>query len=981
VRWCQLKNSGLGKIKKKKKGERKAMGRTETNFDELLDKVLETSEFEGWTEDSFGSGIWRDYRGRENPSETLSRFGLYDFKEGKLKESLIKVAIRVGVLKGKKEEGGKNSGENKSEEEKGDLAGWSGFGAKSHLWQTVNDENQNAQESGQELKFKRAIAGEGEMRRASRGREEAKIKEMFGTRAGVEAWKRESLEILWGYFVEGRKVAGEDGVTKQEFAQLMYEINAHVVRWTRAADGDDDGVGEKVIEIKIPMWAVPKAERLKDRKLVSVMGIEVAEVRGEGGVGSGLAYKKLKKKIHHKQIDRRSISFGDKRDGIGVVCEGIEDALTLYFRDEERIGRAEEGGECGALGEKRFGRGCYYAVSAGKGGLRDAWQEAARLDKEDGDPTALVVQVCDRDVEGDAGDLDAEGTLGYLSKLGLCLQLIQDRAVKFDCNAAVVKGGSSGLEEWIRGLREVKVRVGGEREIEGGMDSNTGEVRENGDMNVYSEGEIRKEYTIPELLARIERLSRNIWDESGAAQLWSVLFKDQFLMSEDKSVWRYDESKGVWSRDSDDSAIFRCMEGLRQIYDQLIPAMAEADKDYDSGSRADQTEKFLKRFSQKATEENVVRMVMRHEIKRCQMSDFDPNPYEICCRNGVVDLKEGKLKSWSREGMHSRQAAAKWIEGKDGRVGRAEVFETFLAEIMQNDEELIAYKWLQYAYICSGLVKEKCMFLHYGETGNNGKSTEANILMKVLGDYATVINPELLMEGNSNNEKSYMLAQLPGVRLAVCGELSERRRWDETVLKSITGSDEVACRHMFRQQFSYTPVSKIMMHCNNLPKISAGDRAFWNRIHLVPYEYTCENPDKQLEDKVLGGIERDIIFTKMCKAFQRYQEEGELTPVSLMQEGVESYQSEGQGDMEMFMEEEIEIDGAGEVGATELHLAYLNFSKRKGFKYPSSAKMLGRFFSQLGVGAKKLPGGKRVRTGIRLKNKTTPWGDDDLGFN
>jgi putative DNA primase/helicase len=382
-------------------------------------------------------------------------------------------------------------------------------------------------------------------------------------------------------------------------------------------------------------------------------------------------------------------------------------------------------------------------------------------------------------------------------------------------------------------------------------------------------------------------------------------------------------------------------------------------------------------------EENVVKMIKRHCIKAVKMADFDSNPYEINCRNGVVDLRTGALRAWSRSGMHTRKAAASYIAvGDVGRRGRAEVFETFLAEIMQSDAELIAYKWLQYAYICSGLVKEKCMFLHYGETGNNGKSTEANILMSILGSYAAVLGPELLLESHGGgNEKSFMLAQLPGVRLAACGELSEGRRWDEPMLKSLTGSDRVVCRHMFKGQFNFTPVVKILMHCNNLPKVKAGDRAFWNRIHLIPYEFTAENPDKELESKVLDGEERDVVFSKMVDAFRKYNQEGELIPVGLMQEEAESYASEGTDDMMMFFEEDLEVDGKAETNSAELHLAYMNFCKRKGFKYPVGAKVLGRFLSRMGVGSKKLPGGRGVRTGVRLKNKSDSWDDGDLGFN
>jgi putative DNA primase/helicase len=73
----------------------------------------------------------------------------------------------------------------------------------------------------------------------------------------------------------------------------------------------------------------------------------------------------------------------------------------------------------------------------------------------------------------------------------------------------------------------------------------------------------------------------------------------------------------------------------------------------------------------------------------------------------------------------------------------------------------------------------------YG-TGANGKTTLANVMQKLLGDFASTAGNSLLMHRDSRNATND-LAGLRGARLVTVSEFDDGEKLAESTIKSITG--------------------------------------------------------------------------------------------------------------------------------------------------------------------------------------------------
>jgi len=325
-------------------------------------------------------------------------------------------------------------------------------------------------------------------------------------------------------------------------------------------------------------------------------------------------------------------------------------------------------------------------------------------------------------------------------------------------------------------------------------------------------------------------------------------------------------------------------------------------------------------------------------------------------------------------------------------------FDKFLEDIMCGDEELIEYKFRQYGYMISGATHSKAVFYHYGPEGNNGKSTETEILQQILGSYATTVSEELFLDQfGGGSEKAYELSRLPGLRLAICGEVDESKSWSESTVKKISGGDDkITARQIRQAPFVFKPVFKLLIHANNLPKVKAGDEAMWKRLHLIRYdmELAEDQIDVELGAKLLA--EKEGILVKMAAGYREWKSKGLMPPRAVLDARAE-YKAGAFSEIGEFVRDTCEVwrspdDGSlnifnqnGEelIETTSALFKEYGLWCRENNTKARSQNSFGRGLSSLGFGSiRKRPvvGEEKVsfRTKLRLKNSTSTDGFDEL---
>jgi hypothetical protein len=78
------------------------------------------------------------------------------------------------------------------------------------------------------------------------------------------------------------------------------------------------------------------------------------------------------------------------------------------------------------------------------------------------------------------------------------------------------------------------------------------------------------------------------------------------------------------------------------------------------------------------------------------------------------------------------------------------------------------------------------------------------------------------------------VGELKGTRLALASESDGSKRFNETVLKRLTGGDTLRGTKLQQTAFEFKPEFKIWMLANHLPFARDGSHGFWRRIKIVP---------------------------------------------------------------------------------------------------------------------------------------------------
>jgi putative DNA primase/helicase len=338
---------------------------------------------------------------------------------------------------------------------------------------------------------------------------------------------------------------------------------------------------------------------------------------------------------------------------------------------------------------------------------------------------------------------------------------------------------------------------------------------------------------------------------------------------------------------------------------------------------------------------------------------LDIEPWFLNVQNGTLDLKTGVLMSHSKEQMLTKICPVAY---KDTN---SELWDNFLKRVLP-DIEVRDFVQRAVGYSLTGDCGEEVLFFLYG-TGRNGKSKFIEAIQYVLGDYSSTTRPEVLME-KKHDTIPVELAALKGVRFTSTVETGYGQRFAESLIKQITGGDELQVRFMRQDPFSYKPQFKIWLASNNKPDIRGRDQGIWSRIMLIPFTVMIppKERDKQLGEKLKK--EGEAILSWAVKGCLAWQKEG-LNPPEQVLEAVSEYQDETDR-LSGFFEDCCSLNPLAKTTTKGLYSAYEMWCEDNGeapVRKNTFTKMLReRGYESIRIGHE----GARGWAGIKLGKKT-----------
>ncbi|MBQ3442617.1 MAG: hypothetical protein IJG33_05150, partial [Selenomonadaceae bacterium] len=193
---------------------------------------------------------------------------------------------------------------------------------------------------------------------------------------------------------------------------------------------------------------------------------------------------------------------------------------------------------------------------------------------------------------------------------------------------------------------------------------------------------------------------------------------------------------------------------------------------------------------------------------RITTDDLDNHPNLLNCKNGVIDLYDGKFYEIVDPALLLTQQVNAFY-----RVGyRNETVDKFLRDILPDEETRAALiRWLGYC-ITGDVSAEKALFI-YG-TGGNGKGTLTKLLIILLNDYAASVPVTAVIEAGRLKDAGAATTELNVLekcRLAIVEELPQGGRLDVAKFKSLTGGDKIPVRRLHEEFHNIDPTHKLML--------------------------------------------------------------------------------------------------------------------------------------------------------------------------
>jgi putative DNA primase/helicase len=307
-----------------------------------------------------------------------------------------------------------------------------------------------------------------------------------------------------------------------------------------------------------------------------------------------------------------------------------------------------------------------------------------------------------------------------------------------------------------------------------------------------------------------------------------------------------------------------------------------------------------------------------------------------------------------------------------------ELWQRFLTDITQGDAELAAYLQRVAGYCASGATTEDVLVYLFG-IGANGKSSFAEAIAYVLGDYAKVFPAEVLMESKGERHPTD-LAQFMGVRFALTSEPASSATWNDSRIKSLTGDAEISARFMRGDFFTFPRTHKTVVIGNHMPKLSAVTHAIRRRVQMVPFRAVFERladapiPEWQRmlrKEQVRTNDMRQWLKDDASNAILRWIIEGArlwhqsgTAPPQTVTDLTADY-LDGQDDLGQWLEERCERDAKSFERSGDLHKNYAEWCEGQGLRAKSNKTLSGDLISA-GFDRRPTMVGK-VFYGIRLK--------------
>lgn len=232
------------------------------------------------------------------------------------------------------------------------------------------------------------------------------------------------------------------------------------------------------------------------------------------------------------------------------------------------------------------------------------------------------------------------------------------------------------------------------------------------------------------------------------------------------------------------------------------------------------------------------------------------------CPNGVYELETGMFRPGKPEDFITLSTKAKYNANYSWDHPRVKEVVYYMKTVYP-DIKLRHYVQKSFGTILEGGNMNKDFYNMVGE-GDNSKSMVAKALKLAMGGYISKIPVAMIMgkRGTADGATPH-LADKKGIR-ALFVEEPPKGQSNVSVVKELSGNDDVLARALFKMPVIFSPQWKLFVFTNHMLEAPAEEKAYWNRQKVVDHEstFSFDAPLTQEEQFAAKIFPRDPFFDR-----------------------------------------------------------------------------------------------------------------------
>ena len=357
--------------------------------------------------------------------------------------------------------------------------------------------------------------------------------------------------------------------------------------------------------------------------------------------------------------------------------------------------------------------------------------------------------------------------------------------------------------------------------------------------------------------------------DSDIAFILKQLYKDEFVCASIKYDKWYRFSNHRWVEDECGTTLRKHISGeLRNLYRgktlDMSKVFSEIPNITEEQTKAheDKVGKVMEvviKLSRTTDKDHILKeakeLFFDKDIKFLDLLDSDP--YLLCFKNGVLDIKNKEFRAGRAEDYISKSTLIDYK--KLNRLRDAKIIkeiEDFMAQLFPI-EELRKYVWSHLASTLVGTIPNQTMNMYIG-VGENGKSILTDLMSQVMGEYKSEAPLSLITQSRQKQgSASPDIVALKGVRYAVMNEPTKGDRINDGAMKELTsGVEPIKGRNLFSAPITFIPQFKLVVCANNFLEVKTQDHGTWRRLRVIDFmslftdNPVNDDPDKPYQFKI-----------------------------------------------------------------------------------------------------------------------------------